>query len=115
MRRGQLTLGCRRSCAGGHGGSQGFQSKGKVLISLLNHSSASKLHFQLHFQPVGEDFGIITSGGPVTPEAGCCRMCWASGTHREHWDGGKAGGDKDMFPLGHMWPQAWPREDLLWR
>lgn len=45
------------------------QGKGAFLSPLLHplaHSSATKLHLQ----PGGEDFGIVTRGGLVTPEAG---------------------------------------------
>lgn len=85
------------------GTARGYRAGEQVFFSLppLPHSSATNLHFQLHFQPGGKDFGIITSGGLVTPEAGTCAMGWASGTHQEPRDGGKAGGDKDMFAPGH--------------
>lgn len=117
-KKGQLALGCRRSCAGGHGDSQPGvpeQRNGAFLYPPpLPHSSATNLHFQLHFQPGGKDCGIITSGGLVTPEAGSCSMGWASGTHQEPRDGGKAGGERTCSLLGtHVASgRAWSRPAL---
>ncbi|TRZ12922.1 hypothetical protein HGM15179_014143 [Zosterops borbonicus] len=57
-KRGQLALGCRRSCAGGHGdGQPGVLEQGNGAFLYpppLPHSSATNLHFQLHFQPGGQ-------------------------------------------------------------
>lgn len=89
MKRGQLVLGCRRSCAAGRGGNKEFQSRRKVLFSLLHPchtalppSSTSTCTSSLDIFSI-KLFSIITSGRLVTSETGTCSVGWASGTHQE--------------------------------